>query len=245
MTPIFRILPVLENKKLGTYRKVTLADKQMYKLAECGNFIMIGFSTLDPYLPRPFSFLEVNKDTFSILVKVKGKGTQRLSRVREGDYLKVLGPLGKKFCSPKEGVLIAGGIGIAPVYYQSKQMNGGILFYGVKSKEDLIFTREFKKNGFKVRTINEEDGGLVTNLIKKHAEELNEKQIFVCGPIEMIKSVRNILNKEQIDNAYVYMEKRMGCGLGGCKSCAVKTTEGYKLICTEGPIFPLKEVSFD
>ena len=53
------------------------------------------------------------------------------------------------------------------------------------------------------------------------------------------------LNKEQIDKTYVYMEKRMGCGLGGCKSCAVKTLEGYKLVCTDGPIFPLKEVKLD
>jgi dihydroorotate dehydrogenase electron transfer subunit len=143
------------------------------------------------------------------------------------------------------GVLIAGGIGIAPVYYQSGWMKGGILFYGAKTKEDLILTREFKDKGFKVRTITEEDGGLVTDLLQRHTDELNGKQIFICGTMEMIKSVKSILNKEQIDKAYAYVERRMGCGLGGCKSCAVKTFEGYKLACTEGPIFPLKEVKFD
>ena len=129
MAPTFRILPVLENKKLGAYHKITLTDKEMHKSAGCGNFLMIGFSAFDPYLPRPFSFFEVSKKTFSILFKVIGKGTDLLSKVTKGDGLKVLGPLGKRFCPPEEGVLIAGGVGIAPVYYQAGFMKGGILFY--------------------------------------------------------------------------------------------------------------------
>lgn len=242
MNPTFRILPVLENKKLATYYKITLEDGQICKYAECGNFVMIAFQALDPYLPRPFSFLEINEGSFSILFKVKGRGTELLSKVRKGDKVKVLGPLGKTFCPPESGVLIAGGIGIAPVYYQSTWMNGGLLFYGAKEKRDLILIQEFKKKGFKVRTITEENGGLVTDLVKKYAHELNGKQIFICGSIEMIKKIKGILNREQIDKAYAYIEKRMGCGLSGCKSCAVNTFEGYKLVCKEGPVFSLKEV---
>lgn len=245
MAPIFRILPVLENKKLGPYHKVTLTDKEMHKSAACGNFLMIGFQALDPYLPRPFSLFEVNKKTFSILFKVIGRGTEQLSKVTKGDSLKVLGPLGKNFCPPKKGVLIAGGAGISPVYYQAGFMNGGTLFYGAKHKKDLISIREFKNRGFKVKTITEEKGGIVTDLVEKYKDELNGTQIFICGPLEMIENIKRILNKEQIEKSYVYIEKRMGCGIGGCKSCAVKTTEGYKLVCTEGPIFPLKEVNLD
>lgn len=245
MNPIFRILPVLENKKLGSYHKITLKDNLMHKFAECGNFIMVGFPGLDPYLPRPFSFLDIDKKKFSILLKVKGRGTDILAKTKKGDKLRILGPLGKTFCPPEKGVLIAGGIGIAPVYFQSSWMKGGILFYGAKNTKDLILTREFTERGFTVRTISEENGGFVTDIVRKHKEELNSRQIFICGTIEMIKNIKKTLNKEQIDKTYVYMEKRMGCGLGGCKSCAVKTFEGYKLVCTEGPIFSLKEVNLD
>jgi dihydroorotate dehydrogenase electron transfer subunit len=245
MTITFRILPVLENKQLGPYHQIILTDKQMHKVAGCGNFLMVGLSALDPYLPRPFSFFEVNKKTFSVLFKVKGKGTEQLSKVKKGDSLKVLGPLGKKFGPPEKGVLIAGGAGIASVYYQSGFMNGGTLFYGAKNRKDLISIREFKNRGFKVKTVTEEKGGMVTDLVEKNKDELNGKQIFICGPLEMIKSIKNILNEKQIDKSYVYIEERMGCGIGGCKSCAVKTTGGYKLACTEGPIFPLKEVLLD
>lgn len=244
MSPKFRILPVIKNRKLGPYHEITLEDRLMSEMAGCGNFLMVGLKTLDPYLPRPFSFLELNRETFSILLKIKGAGTELLSKVKEGDELKVLGPLGKTFCPPEEGVLIAGGIGIAPVYYQSKYMKSGVLFYGCKSKKDLVLIREFEKKDFALRLITEDQGGLVTDLVKERSNELNDKQIFICGPFEMIKNVKDVLNKKQIENAYAYMEKRMGCGMGGCKSCVVKTTEGYKLICTEGPIFPLKEVKF-
>ena len=245
MDPVFKILSVRENKKLGTYQRITLKDNQMHKSAGCGNFIMVGLPGLDPYLSRPFSFLDIDKSGFSILLKIKGRGTELLAQIEKGDQLKILGPLGKTFCPPEKGVLIAGGIGIAPVYFQSGWMKGGTLFYGAKNKKDLILIREFKKRGFKVRTITEENSGLVTDIVKKHKGELENKQIFICGTIEMIKKIKKILNKDQIDRTSVYMEKRMGCGLGGCKSCAVKTLKGYKLVCKEGPIFPLKEVALD
>jgi len=245
MNPVFRILTAQKNKKLGPYRKITLKDGQMHDYAKCGNFIMVGLRALDPYLLRPFSFLEVDKKGFSILLQVKGRGTELLSKIKKGDKLKILGPLGRTFCPPEKGVLIAGGIGIAPVYYQANWMKEGLLFYGAKNKNDLILTREFRQKGFKVRTISEENGGLVTDIVKKYREELDGKRIFICGKIEMIKEIKNILSNDQIDRAYVYMEKRMGCGLGGCKSCAVKTVEGYKLACREGPVFPLKEVKLD
>ena len=58
MNPTFRILPVLENKKLGPYYKITFEDKQISRSAECGNFVMVGLRALDPYLPRPFSFMD-------------------------------------------------------------------------------------------------------------------------------------------------------------------------------------------
>jgi dihydroorotate dehydrogenase electron transfer subunit len=245
MGPKFKILPVQSNRRLGSYYEITLKDREICELAGCGNFLMIGLKALDPYLPRPFSFLELDEETFSVLIKVKGRGTKLLSEFKRGDELKILGPLGKSFCPPEEGVLIAGGIGIAPVYYQSKYMKRGILFYGCKSKKDSILIQKFKEKDFKLRFISEDEGGFVTDLVKEYKEELKDRQIFICGPIEMIRSVKNILNDKQIEEAYVYMEKRMGCGLGGCKSCAVKTLEGYKLICTEGPVFPLKEVDLD
>ncbi|MEO0293632.1 MAG: hypothetical protein ABIN61_05360 [candidate division WOR-3 bacterium] len=245
MDPIFGIRKVLSNRKLGSYYEITIEDEEMSKRAKCGNFLMIGLPGLDPYLLRPFSFLDVNDNSFSILLKVKGKGTELLAELRRGDEVKVLGPIGKSFDPPSEGILIGGGIGIAPLYYQSKWMRGGKLFFGAKNEEEIILVKEFEQRNFKVRTIIEKKGGVVSELVERYLEEISNEEIFICGPEEMIKAVIKVLSKSQLEKTYVYVEERMGCGLGGCKSCVVKTKEGYKQLCIDGPIFPLREIKFD
>ncbi len=43
--------------------------------------------------------------------------------------------------------------------------------------------------------------------------------------------------------AYVFLEEKMGCGTGFCKGCPVQLREGgYKLVCTDGPLMPTKEI---
>lgn len=241
----FRILPVIENRVLGPYTLLRIKDRNMHKEAKCGQFVMVGFpSSLDPFLLRPLSFLSIAEDSFSLLIKKKGRGTEKLSELSVGDELKILGPLGRYIIPPKSGILIAGGIGIAPLYYQSLWMSHGILFYGAKRKRDILFSKDFESRGFTVKTITEEERGTVADLVRENLEILEGQQIFICGPDAMTKALKDIIGG-YAKQAFVYMERRMGCGLGGCKSCAVKTDSGYKLVCQDGPVFPLKEVSYD
>mgnify|MGYP001048372118 CR=1 FL=1 len=245
MPPTYRILPVIENRSLGPYTYLRIEDPEMLLVARCGHFLMVGFSSsIDPFLPRPLSLFEVEENSFSILVKVRGRGSDLLSKTREGENLKILGPLGTPFNPPESGVLIAGGIGIAPLYYQSGWMKSGKLFYGTKKKEELILTREMEERDFTVKTITQENGGTVCDLVRMNKNDIEGEKIFICGPWDMIRALKEILG-EFATNAFVYLERRMGCGLGGCKSCAVKTNSGYKLVCQEGPLFPLSEVRFD
>ena len=241
----YRILPVIENKGLGPYRLIRIKDRDMKKFAKCGHFVMVGFpDVIDPFLMRPISFLSVDDESFSLLIKIKGAGTEKLGKVREGGSLKILGPIGNEFKPPENGVLIAGGIGIAPIFYQSEWMKGGVLFYGVKKEKDIILKNEIEKRGFLVYTTSEEKEGTVVDLIKKNLEILNNKKIFICGPESMMRELIGILDYNSKD-IYVYIERRMGCGLGGCKSCAVMVKNGYKLVCQDGPIFSAREVIFD
>lgn len=241
----YRILPVIENKTLGPYKLIRIKDSEMKKVAKCGHFVMVGFpDVIDPFLLRPISFLSVDDKSFSLLIKIKGPGTKKLANVKRGESLKILGPLGKEFNPPEIGVLVAGGIGLAPLYYQSHWMKGGVLFYGVKRDKDIILKEKMKKRGFDVYTISEEKEGTVVDLIRKNLDVLDNKNIFICGPEPMIKELKGIIDYNSKD-IYVYIERRMGCGIGGCKSCAVKVNSGYKLVCQDGPIFPLYEVKFD
>ncbi|MCK4526965.1 hypothetical protein KAW18_06305 [candidate division WOR-3 bacterium] len=238
----FRILPVIENRRLGPYTLLRIKDVGIHKYAGCGQFVMVGLSFLrDPFLLRPLSFLSVDNDSFSLLIKIKGRGTEMLSMVKPGEYLKVLGPLGRTILPGEKGILIAGGIGIAPLFYQSQWMRGGVLLYGAKDKRELVLVKEMEDRGLVVKTITEEKGGTVCDLVMENIALLKGQRVFICGPVAMIKSLREII-RDYTRETFVYLERRMGCGIGGCKSCAIKTGYGYKFVCQDGPVFPLEEV---
>ena len=146
----FRILTVIENRILGPYILIRIEDSDIHRKAKCGQFVMVGFPcSLDPFLLRPLSFLSFDKNSFTILIKTRGRGTNKLAKVKKGEKLKVLGPLGNAINPSKSGVLIAGGIGIAPLYYHSQWMKHGVLFYGEKRAKDLVLRKEFENRGFK------------------------------------------------------------------------------------------------
>jgi dihydroorotate dehydrogenase electron transfer subunit len=65
--------------------------------------------------------------------------------------------------------------------------------------------------------------------------------IYACGPKPMLEAVAKIAAERNI-KGYVSLEEKMGCGFGACLGCAVKTTNGYKRVCKEGPVFPLEEI---
>ncbi|MCK5033638.1 MAG: dihydroorotate dehydrogenase electron transfer subunit, partial [Calditrichia bacterium] len=105
---------------------------KLYSPAICqnskpGQFVMIRDKkwNLDPFLNRPMSIANVDKDlnVFELQILVTGKGTLHLSQLKENSTVQVIGPLGNSFSYPDENenvALVAGGIGIAPlVFYES------------------------------------------------------------------------------------------------------------------------------
>ncbi|MGH7197945.1 MAG: dihydroorotate dehydrogenase electron transfer subunit [Candidatus Omnitrophota bacterium] len=135
---------VLENKKVAPGHFVLKArSPRIAKNARPGRFVQILCSeSMDPLLPRPFSFLTADSKDFSILYHVVGKGTQFLSEKRKGENLWVLGPCGNGFGLSLRGhavpeaisthrllrrslrrpprndiVLVGGGVGIPPLYH--------------------------------------------------------------------------------------------------------------------------------
>jgi dihydroorotate dehydrogenase electron transfer subunit len=86
--------------------------------------------------------------------------------------------------------------------------------------------------------------GLVTDLIPAHAAKADA--IFACGPVSMYKTLSWLAREMLPDKpVQVSVEARMGCGVGGCFSCAINTSAGVKLVCRDGPIFELRDVDWD
>lgn len=201
-----------------------------------GQFFAIKVTnSFDPLLRRPFSVFDVQRDSISFLIQVKGKGTKLLKEKKIGDILDILGPLGKPYPAIEAPFLIAGGTGIAPLnfYARFNKIKGALWGLRTKPNPHLV---ELIKNNIPELEITTEDGssgrkGLVTDYIP-----LNNKNYLVCGPMPMIEKILQILPKER---TWVSLEGMMGCGFGICMGCAVrkKREPGYYRICTEGPLF--------
>lgn len=207
-----------------------------------GQFYMVrGWNELDPFLPRPISICDIENGRIKFLYEVRGRGTHIISRLRKGDKLSILGPLGNGFDFEAQGkiALISGGIGIAPMLYLAKNLSEEIDIYsGFRNNAYFLDQiRPYVKNIF----IATEDGstghkGFVTELFNPSKYDL----VLTCGPIPMMEAVIKMC--KGIVPIYVSMENRMACGIGACLGCTIETIRGMERVCKEGPVFKGEEV---
>jgi len=211
-----------------------------------GQFAMVSVSnTFEPFLRRPFAIAGQGNDWIRFIYRVQGRGTEILSRLKKGEVLSLITPLGRGFSIEKGKVLlVAGGIGIAPLLHLAQNLEEFVLLYGAKSKRVLL-TEEVEKITGKGHSLiyTTEDGsygskGFLTSYIPE--EEFS--MAYVAGPYRMMKEFSMFYDGE----AQFSFEERMGCGFGVCYSCVVRVKregkEEYVRSCKEGPVFFGKEV---
>jgi len=204
-------------------------------------------------LRRPFS-LAGRRDTASgveldIIHRVVGVGTRWLSRLKVGDAVNVLGPLGNRFQLPKENstaLLVGGGVGIPPMLYLAEKLQGhqAIVFAGALSRDLLPFTltknnssatgiepqhqvAEFSRYGIP-SVITTDDGsfgyrGFVTQALDEYIRSASSTRftLYTCGPEPMMKRVAEIAAMYNLD-CQIAVERAMACGMGTCQSCCIK-----------------------
>lgn len=215
--------------------------------AKPGQFFIIRINDrLDPLLGRPFSIFDIEENSIKFLYRVKGRGTSILSKLKRGETLQIHGPFGRWYPFPKDDfIVIAGGIGLASVFYLIKKFSGrAYLFYGAREREEIFFFEELT-NLSKKTYITTECGsmdykGVVTEIFKEKGLELN-LPIYSCGPMVMIRELKNLIENKDIP-CYVAVEERMACGIGACLGCVIPSNDGYKRVCTDGPVFNIKEL---
>ncbi|NLO40137.1 MAG: dihydroorotate dehydrogenase electron transfer subunit [Ruminiclostridium sp.] len=234
-----------------------LQSEEISEQAVPGQFVNIRCSTgLDAYLRRPISICRVDRDhhTFDIVYMNRGRGTNLLCSLCEGDTLDAMGPLGKGFTLPQKGEKIAvvgGGIGIFPLLFllSESQCAEKTAFLGFRTKEAIVLREEFEKASDKlvIATDDGSDGidGLITAPFQSWLEEARPDRVYTCGPEPMM----NIVGRLCVDKGIfceVSMEQRMGCGIGACLVCACKVNDAddyqYAHVCKDGPVFPAERV---
>lgn len=196
---------------------------------------------------------------FEVAVRKAGVGTQALLRLKDHDTAYLRGPLGNSIVTPnvygKELLLIAGGIGLAPLRSlirtigEDKTIAGSLkIFYGAKTPEDLVFKGELNswaKYAEVNLTVDKADHewtgktGRVVDLLVDAGLDRDAVAV-VCGPPVMYEAIaKNLLGKGLSgDNILFMLERKMKCGIGKCQHC----TCGDKYVCTDGPTFSWSEI---
>ena len=117
-----RTVQIISNERdSDLYFRLMLRAPEIARATQPGQFLHLRILSLrDALLRRPFSIFQAQGDTVSVLYKSVGKGTETLSRMRAGEELSVIGPLGHGFTVPAAGgetpLLVAGGYGMAAMY---------------------------------------------------------------------------------------------------------------------------------
>jgi dihydroorotate dehydrogenase electron transfer subunit len=258
--PVYMKGEITESKKTGLhYHRLRISLPQPIGSVVPGQFAMLSMEgDKNVFLPRPFSIYNFDKDEdasqLDFIFDLVGKGTELLGKLSLGSNIKILAPLGRGFPDPPSGykiLCIAGGIGIAPLFplvlRLSRFSSSLQLFYGAKSQQDLICLPDLLTvKGVTIATATEDgtcgEKGIVTNLLKYEEDYAREKTaIYACGPELMLKLVADFAAVRKLP-CWISIERLMACGVGACLSCVIRTTEGYKCCCKDGPIFSSKDI---
>ncbi len=221
-----------------------------------GQFVEIRVSEgIDPFLRRPISIHNIDSENgvLEFIIQLRGKGTTYLATTKVGDKMDIIGPLGYGSFDYSKGenlAIIGGGIGVFPLYElakQAKNANKNVTTYlGFRNKDFIILEDEFKSVSNEL-VLATDDGsygkqGYAINFLKEDIEAGKVDCIYACGPMVMLKALRQLAIEKNIP-CQLSLEENMACGLGLCLGCAVKTAASsseapeYVHVCKAGPVF--------
>lgn len=210
-------------------------------------------------LRRPISVCECDENTITFLIKVLGEGTDELSKLKAGEKLDIMGPLGNGFDvdGSKKALVVGGGIGTAPLVQLLSELEN----QGQRNVRTLLGYKErpygldlFGKHTNNLLTSSETlampHKGYVTEFMLEALKTEVYEMVYACGPEPMLNCIQAVCNELNVP-VQLSIEERMACGIGACLVCTCKVHsdkdhEGYDNVrtCKEGPVFLGTEVIF-
>jgi dihydroorotate dehydrogenase electron transfer subunit len=197
---------------------------------------------------RPFSVARCFQphgtvSAIDVIYKRVGRGTKLMNKLRQGDELDIIGPLGhgfERFRDKRNHVLLAGGVGAAGLFMLGEEISYAVpeqdfklySLLGTETRKNLILENEFTALNGRV-LVSTDDGtkgyhGTVIEMLQdaiKREEISSDCAIYACGPEPMLRALDTLCRGFQIP-AQVLIEKRMLCGIGACLVCVCKVDEG-------------------
>ncbi len=247
------------------YGRISLFCGESFARSKPGQFVMLGFrDSNQPLLRRPFSIHRLilaggRCQGIELLYKTVGPATHRLSRLRAGETVGLLGPLGNAFqiaSGTRRIYLAAGGVGVAPMVFLLEWLQSMPpeppacrLFLGGRSREDLLCAEEIERLGTPV-VLTTDDGSCgdqcrVTSPLEEAIRRKPPDLVLACGPTAMLACVLGIVRACSVP-CQVSIETMMACGMGACLGCAVSGRQDdtrYLHACLDGPVFDAEEIA--
>jgi dihydroorotate dehydrogenase electron transfer subunit len=254
------VAPVISNSEVmaDTYL-MWLESPETAGTAKPGQFVMV-YCGEETRLRRPLSVHRTDGTKLALLYRIVGKGTRWLSQRQKGDSVDILGALGNGFFAKPDArnlLLVAGGIGIAPLRFLAdtslREGKKVTLIAGAHAADNLLpisFPQEIFNGGVLPSSINvvnaTEDGsegfkGLATELIPAYVNDAD--QVFACGPAAMYRTMAQMPELKNMP-VQISLEIMMGCGMGICYGCTIKTRNSLKQVCKDGPVFEMGEIGW-
>jgi len=230
---------------------------------KAGQFFMVKPKRSAVFLARPISVARFESDTVRFLIARRGGGTLELAALRPGDEAELIGPLGNTWAdflsavkngNDKPIALIGGGIGLAPLQallYEKTEYRFDLYagfrtgFKNQDEKAALLGPADHKASNIIIATEDGTEG--LKGRVPDFLEAGKYAAVCACGPQPMLKAVAAKCAAMGAAGVpcFISMERRMACGTGACLGCTVKTANGNRRCCIDGPIFKAEEVIFD
>jgi len=178
--------------------------------AHAGQFVMVYLESGELLLPRPISICDKIDNVLRLVYQVVGKGTEVMSKMKNGSAIKLLGPLGKGFftnpktarTSLKKVAIVGGGIGTPPLLLLTKTLKhqGTKVDAYLGFRTHPILYPEFE-NAADNLYIATEDGtaghrGNILEVLQSQNTDYDE--ILACGPRPMLNALAHYANSKRI-----------------------------------------------
>ncbi len=257
VNPALERISVVANERLAEgVGLVTLHAPRAAAGVLPGQFVHVRISRgTDFILRRPFSVHRVSGERIEILYQVLGVGTRALAEKVAGEEMDLVGPLGSgwRVCEgTARALLVAGGLGVAPLGMLAEELAGrGVAItvaIGAPREERVLARNLFERVARRVE-IATDDGscglrGPVTGVCERLLSDGSFDIVYTCGPELMQRKVATRAAAVDIP-CQVSLERLMACGIGACLSCVVRTVDGMKRACVDGPVFDAQQVLWD
>ncbi len=211
-----------------------------------GQFVNILIDGL--FLRRPISVCDCEDGILTLVYKVVGKGTEKMSAMQVGEKLDILTGLGNGYdlsLSGNKPLLLGGGVGVPPLYLLAKKLIAEgkevSVVLGFNKKDEVFYEAKFKALGAKVAVATADGSYGIQGFVTNAMSEIDYTYFYTCGPEPMLKAVSGTAMTE----GQLSFEERMGCGFGACMGCSCKTLTGNKRICKEGPVMRKEEILWE